>query len=75
MADVSAYGPQGTVSRYHNPFAYSLALKSEIRRRKGGARVSVERLWTRTLGILPRPPKLPKLPKLPQLPQIPPTYW
>jgi hypothetical protein len=34
LADVAAYGPQGTVSQYHNPFNYVRALANEQRRRK-----------------------------------------
>lgn len=33
LADVAAYGPQGTVSQYHNPFNYARALANEVRRR------------------------------------------
>lgn len=33
LADVAAYGPQGTVSAFHNPFNYSRALANEVRRR------------------------------------------
>ena len=34
LADVAAYGPQGTVSLYHNPFNYVRCLANEQRRRK-----------------------------------------
>jgi hypothetical protein len=43
LADVSAYGPRGSVSRYHNPFSYTRALANEQRRRKGALRRGVER--------------------------------
>jgi len=33
LADVAAYGPQGTVSLYHNPFNYVRALRNEAARR------------------------------------------
>lgn len=33
LADVAAYGPQGMVSQYHNPFNYARALANEVRRR------------------------------------------
>jgi ankyrin repeat protein len=34
LADVAAYGPQGTVSQFHNPWGYARALAAEQRRRQ-----------------------------------------
>jgi hypothetical protein len=64
LADVAAYGPQGTVSLYHNPFNYVRALRNEAARRtewRRGTESGVKRaaLWVlgatahRIGGILP----------------------
>ena len=67
LADVAAYGPQGTVSLYHNPFNYVRALRNEAARRtewRRGTETGVKRaaLWAggvlgatahRIGGILP----------------------
>mmetsp|Transcript_26268 Transcript_26268/g.86246 ORF Transcript_26268/g.86246 Transcript_26268/m.86246 type:complete len:854 (+) Transcript_26268:21-2582(+) len=34
LADIGAYGPKGTISRFHNPFAYSRVIAGELSRRK-----------------------------------------
>jgi hypothetical protein len=48
LADVAAYGPQGTVSQFHNPWGYARALAAEQRRRQqwraaatGGAKTTL----------------------------------
>ena len=55
LADVAAYGPQGTVSLYHNPFNYVRALRNEAARRtewRRGTETGVKRAAMWAGGVL-----------------------
>lgn len=56
LGDPSAYGPDGLISRYHNPFHYALGIAGLLRKRRNMWRVSIAvnaersmRNWTRNV--------------------------